>query len=94
VPDWQRLVSAWLAGHRTYPPLALRRHLEGTVSLRLTANRLGRVVSASVVQSAGSAILDDAAEALVRDAVLPPFPAAMTQDKVTLTVPIRYMLTN
>jgi outer membrane biosynthesis protein TonB len=46
------------------------------------------------VHSAGSPLLDAAAEAMVKGATLPPFPAAMPQDSVTITVRIRYALTN
>jgi protein TonB len=50
------------------------------------------VLAVSLLQSAGSSVLDSAAEALVRDATLPPFPAVMTQQTTTVTVTIRYTL--
>jgi TonB family protein len=46
----------------------------------------------SLVGSSGSAILDDAAQAMLRGARLPPFPSGMEQTQVTATVPIRYEL--
>jgi TonB family protein len=92
--DWQRSLTAWLAGHRIYPPLALRRGIEGDVLLRFTAVRSGHVLDVSLVHSAGSPLLDGAAEALVRDATLPAFPAAMTQASATVTVTIHYALTH
>jgi protein TonB len=90
--DWQRALAAWLATHKTYPELARRRGQQGSVGLRFTANRSGRVLAVSLVQSAGSTLLDSAAESMVRDATLPPFPATMTQQTTTVTVTIRYTL--
>lgn len=92
--DWQHSLAAWLAAHKTYPELARQRGVEGSVALRFTADRSGRVLSVSVVRSAGSPVLDAAAEAMVRDATLPPFPAGMPQQTATVTVAIRYALTN
>src|SRR5271165_3812929 len=92
--DWQRALAAWLAAHKTYPELARRRGEEGSVVLRFTANRSGHVLDVSLLRSAGSPVLDGAAEAMVRDATLPPFIATMPRDTVTVTVTIRYALTN
>jgi protein TonB len=92
--DWQRSLAAWLAAHKTYPDEARRRGTEGSVVLRFTADRSGRVLDVVLVRSAGSAMLDAAAEAMVRHAALPPFTAGMSQDTVTVTVQIRYALTN
>jgi len=91
--DWQRALAAWLAAHKTYPELARRRGVEGSVVLRFTANRSGHVLDVSLLSSAGSPVLDGAAEAMVRDAALPPFTAAMLRDTVSVTVTIRYALT-
>jgi periplasmic protein TonB len=81
-----------MAAHKTYPELARRRGQQGSVGLRFTADRSGRVLSVSLVRSAGSDTLDSAAEAMVRNATLPPFPATMTQQTATVTVAIRYAL--
>jgi protein TonB len=92
--DWQRSLAAWLAAHKVYPELARRRREEGSVGLRFTADRSGRVLNVSVVSSAGSPLLDSAAEKMVADATVPPFPAGMPQQTATLTVTIRYALAN
>jgi protein TonB len=52
------------------------------------------VLDVVLVHSAGSSILDTAAEAMVRNATLPPFTAGMPQDTATVTVQMRYTLTN
>jgi periplasmic protein TonB len=90
--DWQRSLAAWLSTHKTYPELARRRGQQGSVALRFTADRSGRVLAVSVARSAGTEVLDSAAEAMVRNATLPPFPASMTQQTATITVTIRYTL--
>jgi protein TonB len=92
--DWQRSLATWLAAHKTYPDEARRRGMEGTVVLRFTVDRSGRVLDVVLVRSAGSSMLDTAAEAMVHNATLPPFTDGMSQDTVTVTVQIRYALTN
>jgi protein TonB len=91
---WQRSLAAWLAAHKTYPDEARRKAVEGSVVLRFTADRSGRVLEVVLVRSAGSSILDASAEAMVRNATLPPFTAGMPQQTVTVTVQLRYALAN
>ncbi len=92
--DWQRALAAWLAAHKVYPDEARREGREGTVELRFTIDRWGRVQQVELVASAGSSVLDAAAESMLRGATLPPLPPTMPQDKVTMTVRIHYRLTN
>ena len=92
--DWQRSLATWLATHKSYPDEARRRGMEGKVALRLTVDRSGRVRDVVLVHSAGSSTLDTAAEAMLRNAVLPPFSAGMSQDTVTFTVQLHYALTD
>jgi len=91
--QWQQALAAWLAAHKTYPDQARRRGQEGTVALRFTVERSGRVTEVALARSSGLAVLDTAAEALLRAATLPSFTGAMAQDRVTVTMQIRYMLT-
>lgn len=60
--------------------------------MRFTVDRDGRVLSVELAQSSGSEILDNAAETLLRGARLPPFPPAVVQQQVSVTLPIRYAL--
>jgi len=90
--EWQSSFTTWLAGHKTYPHMARQRGIEGVVTLQFTADRAGHVLSVEVVHSAGSTTLDEAAEAILRDATVPPFPPDMAQNKATVTVQIRYEL--
>jgi protein TonB len=91
---WQSALAAWLAAHKTYPDAARRAGTEGGVVLRFTADRSGHVLRVAVVRGSGSAVLDAAAEGIVRGAALPPFTSGMTQETVTVTVQIRYALTD
>jgi protein TonB len=65
---------------------------QGTVVLRITVDPDGHVVDVTLVQSSGTDSLDHAAEALVRNARLPPFPADMKLPRQSVTLPIRYRL--
>ena len=91
-PGWRSALAQWLEAHKTYPDAARRRGEEGRATVRFTAARDGRVLNAELLTSTGSAALDEAVQAMLRDARLPPFPAGMTQDQVTVTVTIRYQL--
>jgi periplasmic protein TonB len=90
--SWVAAVSAWLASRKTYPELARQRGEEGNVSVRFTVDRYGRVVEAEIVKPSGSALLDEAAQDLLRRAVFPAFPADMTQAQITITTMVRYSL--
>jgi len=89
---WLTAVSGWLTARKIYPEQARQRGDEGNVSIRFTVDRSGRVVEALVVASSGSALLDEAALRLSRNAVLPAFPVEMTQARITITTTIRYSL--
>jgi len=90
--DWRGSLAAWLQSHRTYPEEARRMSQEGRAVVRFTAGRDGRVLEFALVSSSGSAALDEAAQAMFRGARLPAFPAGMAQDRITVTVPIRFTL--
>ena len=79
--------AGWLAGD-----LARRRGEQGTVLIRLTVDRGGRVLDAALARGSGSTVLDEAAVQQYRGKQVPAFPASMTQDKTTLVLPILYRL--
>jgi protein TonB len=92
--DWQNALSGWLAAHKTYPEEARRRGDEGRAVLRFTVDRDGKVLAVELVHGTGSRLLDSAALSLLNGASLPPFPATMAQERITVTVQIRYQLTD
>jgi protein TonB len=91
-PAWLAGVGAWLRAHRSYSEMARALGRQGTVVMQITVNPEGRVVDVNLVQGSGTDLLDHAAEVLVRDAQLPPFPPDMKLPRQSLTVPIRYIL--
>ncbi len=91
-PGWRSALSAWLQAHRAYPDAARSRSEEGTVVLRFTVGRDGVVLGVTLVRSSGSDTLDEAAQAIFRNAHVPVFTADMTQAQTMVTVPIHYRL--
>ena len=89
---WQQALSAWLGQHKIYPETARRRGIEGEVTVRFTIDRAGRVLSVTILRSSGATELDAAAEATLRDAIVPA-PATMADDSTSVTVTLRYALT-
>ncbi len=86
-PGWDGLIAAWLALHKSYPEAARSRGEEGEVVVRFTVAPDGHVLGVEIVRSSGSALLDDAARALLAGARVPP-----PQVPETRTVRLRYHL--
>lgn len=91
-PAWLADVSAWLLAHRTYPQMARALGRQGTVVLKITVDRDGHVGNVDLVHGSGTQLLDQAAEALVQGAHLPPFPPDMKLERQSVTIPIHYRL--
>lgn len=92
IAGWRGAVSAWLQSHKTYPDEARQRGEEGSALVRFTVDRSGHVLEFTLVRGTGSASLDAAVGRMLTGAQLPAFPAAMTQDRTTVTVQVRYAL--
>ena len=91
--DYFSQLSAHLNKRKTYPPEARAARQTGIVTVRFTVDRSGAVSAVSIKNSSGHAILDAATIALLqRVSPLPPFPAAMTRDRISLSLPIEYAL--
>jgi periplasmic protein TonB len=91
-PGYRALLSAWLESHKRYPDSSRQRGEEGRAVLRFAIDRGGRVLDFAVAQSTGHADLDASLEEMMRGAVLPPFPAGMTQPRIDVSVTIRFSL--
>jgi periplasmic protein TonB len=91
-PGYLALLSAWLENHKRYPDSARQRGEEGRSVLRFTIDRSGRVIDFAVAGSSGYPDLDASIEEMMRGAVLPPFPANMTQPRIDVSVTIRFSL--
>lgn len=86
VATWRGSVMAHLNRHKRYPGSG-----GGTSSVAFTIDRSGRVLSARLIRSSGSAVLDQEAIALARRASpVPAPPAHIGGGAVVLTVPVRF----
>lgn len=91
--SWQRKIVAHLGRHKRYPQEARSKHDEGEVAVRFRVDRTGKLISASVLRSSGSLLLDSAAlDLLHRAQPLPAFPASVRANEVELVAPINYRL--
>jgi protein TonB len=92
-PSWQSLLLKHLQQFKNYPAGAREHGEQGVVMLAFTMDRDGKVLSRRIVSSSGHPDLDAEVLALVERAQpLPAFPASMSEDRLELTVPIRFSL--
>ena len=91
-PGWRSELGAWLQTNKTYPDEARRRGEEGRATVRFTVNREGQVLDFQLLSSTGSRYWMRRSNGCcgVRDCR--PFPTGMDQEKVTVTLQIRYSL--
>jgi periplasmic protein TonB len=90
---WRDRLIAHLQRFKRYPSSAESRGEQGVVVLGFSIDRNGRVLAHHVVRSSGYSTLDgEVMEMIERAQPLPAFPASMTQDRLDLTVPIRFSI--
>ena len=78
---------------KRYPAAAQSRNEQGVVLLSFSLDRTGHVLAHSIAKSSGYADLDNEVMAMImRAEPLPSFPASMAQQRIDLTVPIRFSL--
>jgi protein TonB len=93
LPKFESLLVAHLERNKRYPRYSQIRHEQGTVKLRFTMDRTGRVLAAQIVGGSGYPALDEEVLAMIHRAEpLPAFPPEMTQSQLELIVPIRFSL--
>ena len=91
VPRWKTQVVKLLERNKRYPAEARQRRLQGVSQVTFTIDRHGHVVSANIVSSSGSMVLDnESLELLRRVEPFPTPPPELAGDDIKLTVPIRY----
>jgi protein TonB len=92
-PSWQTELVRRLEQYKRYPGDAQSRGVEGVVMLSFSVDRNGRVLAHEIVRSSGHPELDKEVVSMIERAQpLPPFPPSMPQEKLDLTVPIRFSL--
>jgi TonB family protein len=76
-----------------YPQVAVRRGQEGTVVLQLTVDRTGNVLALEQTSATRYRSLNKAAVAAVHDAgKLPPVPASLEGEQITVSIPVTFAL--
>jgi protein TonB len=86
IATWRGSVMAHLNRHKRYPGGG-----GGTSSVAFTIDRAGRVLSARLIRSSGSSILDQEAVALARRASpVPAPPPNIGGGSIVLSVPVRF----
>lgn len=91
--NWQAQVLGHLEKFKRYPRAAQRRRYEGIVRVRYAVDRLGKVLSVQLADSSGHESLDaEAVAAVQRASPLPPPPAELAGDPVTVTTPIEFLI--
>ena len=92
-PTWEAVLVRHLQQFKRYPSEAQARDEQGIVLLGFSVDRSGHVLAHHIVRSSGYSDLDAAVMAMIERAQpLPAFPASMMQEKLDLTVPIRFSL--
>ncbi len=86
-------LRAFLERNKRYPSQALTLGQEGTVKIRFQILEDGTLTEATVAQTSGSSILDQAAMKLVRGLVrFKPIPEGLVERSLSLIVPIEYRI--
>lgn len=82
---------ARIDSHKQYPPMAVKRHLQGNVTIQTTLDGNGNCLGVAVVGSSGQPMLDSAAVRAARAAC--PFHNA-TKKTITVTTTVRFELSD
>jgi protein TonB len=91
--SWKRGLIAKLNRNKHYPDAASRRGVKGVTLVRFKIDRTGQVIASEVVQSSGSASLDEEALALLkRISPVPPPPDEVTDEMLDNLLPIWFGL--
>jgi protein TonB len=90
---YQGMVRRRLEEHKRFPPLAVRRGLEGRVGIRFLLHRDGHVEQVEVIKSSNISLLDKAALSAVHDgAPFPHFPESIPEDFLVIEVTLHFEL--
>lgn len=86
-------ITAWIDANKDYPADVKKKKQQGTVVVKFTIGRDGRLLASSIKQSSGHALLDQAAlSTLARAAPFPPIPDFVGRETLSVAVPIDYSL--
>lgn len=90
---WQKSLLTHLNNSKRYPNEARSRGEQGVAKVQFTIDRRGRVMSAQLLASSGSAALDEEALSVLRRASpLPAPPDGFGAETIALTLPIQFRI--
>jgi protein TonB len=87
---YEEEVRKAVARARVYPQVARDRGLEGSVRFHLVVTREGRLLTAQVIRSSGAMTLDRAGLETLQRAKLPPAPAEIPNQRISLEVEVDF----
>jgi periplasmic protein TonB len=91
VTRWQTLLAAHLEHFKRYPPGARAKGEQGIAKVAFTIDQAGHLLSSRIVQSSGSASLDEETLAmLARAQPMPKPPGGMQEAELSFVVPVRF----
>lgn len=91
--SYEQVLAAWLERHKMYPRRARKRRMEGETLLEIRINRQGEVLAYRLMEGSRFALLDEAAQHMVRRAN--PFPAMPDDypgDSLEFRIPVEFRL--
>jgi len=92
-PNYISLLVTHLSKHKRYPREAKRRNMQGVVHINFTVSKSGVITQREIVTSSGYNLLDISTLKMLKNAQpLPSFTPDMTQEEITLKIPIEYNL--
>jgi periplasmic protein TonB len=90
VVSWRRKISLQVQRNMRYPPAAQAKREHGVTRVAFLINRLGHVVSSKILESSGSATLDQEALDLLHRTHMPKPPDDVTERELALSIPVRF----
>jgi protein TonB len=85
-------LRALIEAKKSYPPQALRRQEEGSVTLHIVVDHNGRLLQVTASSDAPNVLVDAALEAVREAAPFPAFPSALERQRETFELPIVFKL--
>ena len=90
--DWLEQLHEWWLQHSYYPDEAAMRGEDGTATIHVRVDRYGHVQQVELESTSGSMWLDAGAQAVFRNATVPPFPQATPDSSLDLDIDINFIL--
>ncbi len=90
--EWRAALADWVQAHKTYPPSARLRGIEGTVTVRFTVAQTGAVTEVAITGPSGALALDEAVRRMLEGATVPAFTEGMPPTPRSETIRVGFKL--